>query len=297
MKRRMIKVNIDINRLTDICLEYQQSRFYVTRIPKDFLSIARKRFSIPTDDQIIAFLSCNLFGSGKYGVYFTSSGLYWKNWLLGKGNMQWDQLNEVRQIEIDKDGFLSFDVQKSFNINGSDYPPLLFKELLMALTNSFQNSKQNDIHPAIKINEIKSICSLFETHNELLEPDNGLFVETHISDKKLKEIEARFIIPIEEQIIAFLDTSVLGNIGKGSDGVLICQSGIYFRETFVHLYYPWHIFRNIPITLASDEFKIGKRNIFHLQHARMPSEEILLFIKNIKKYVNSLYEEHPELHI
>lgn len=297
MKRRMIKVNIDINRLTDICLEYQQSRFYVTRIPKDFLSIARKRFSIPTDDQIIAFLSCNLFGSGKYGVYFTSSGLYWKNWLLGKGNMQWDQLNEVRQIEIDKDGFLSFDAQKSFNINGSDYPPLLFKELLMALTNSFQNSKQNDIHPAIKINEIKSICSLFETHNELLEPDNGLFVETHISDKKLKEIKARFIIPIEEQIIAFLDTSVLGNIGKGSDGVLICQSGIYFRETFVHLYYPWHIFRNIPITLASDEFKIGKRNIFHLQHARMPSEEILLFIKNIKKYVNSLYEEHPELHI
>lgn len=296
MKRRMIKVNIDINRLTDICLEYQQSRFYVTRIPKDFLSIARKRFSIPTDDQIIAFLSCNLFGSGKYGVYFTSSGLYWKNWLLGKGNMQWDQLNEVRQIEIDKDGFLSFDAQKSFNINGSDYPPLLFKELLMALTNSFQNSKQNDIHPAIKINEIKSICSLFETHNELLEPDNGLFVETHISDKKLKEIEARFIIPIEEQIIAFLDTSVLGNMGKGSDGVLICQSGIYFKETFVHLYYPWHIFRNIPITLASDEFKIGKRNIFHLQHARMPSEEILLFIKNIKQYVNSLYEEHPELH-
>jgi len=293
----MIKVNIDINRLTDICLEYQQSRFYVTRIPKDFLSIARKRFSIPTDDQIIAFLSCNLFGSGKYGVYFTSSGLYWKNWLLGKGNMQWDQLNEVRQIEIDKDGFLSFDAQKSFNINGSDYPPLLFKELLMALKNSFQNSKQNDIHPAIKINEIKSICSLFETHNELLEPDNGLFVETHISDKKLKAIEARFIIPIEEQIIAFLDTSVLGNIGKGSDGVLICQSGIYFRETFVHLYYPWHIFRNIPITLASDEFKIGKRNIFHLQHARMPSEEILLFIKNIKQYVNSLYEEHPELHI
>lgn len=297
MKRRMIKVNIDINRLTDICLEYQQSRFYVTRIPKDFLSIARKRFSIPTDDQIIAFLSCNLFGSGKYGVYFTSSGLYWKNWLLGKGNMQWDQLNEVRQIEIDKDVFLSFDAQKSFNINGSDYPPLLFKELLMALTNSFQNSKQNDIHPAIKINEIKSICSLFETHNELLEPDNGLFVETHISDKKLKAIEARFIIPIEEQIIAFLDTSVLGNMGKGSDGVLICQSGIYFRETFVHLYYPWHIFRNIPITLASDDFKIGKRNIFHLQHARMPSEEILLFIKNIKQYVNSLYEEHPELHI
>ncbi|MBJ7996539.1 hypothetical protein E0M27_03355 [Bacillus mycoides] len=290
-------LNIDINRLTDICLNYQQSRFYVTRIPKDFLSIAEKRFSIPTDDQIIAFLSCNLFGSGKYGVYFTSSGLYWKNWLLGKGNMKWDQLNEVQQIEIDKDVFLSFDAQKSFNINGSDYPPLLFKELLITLTNSFQNSKQNDIHPVIKVDEIKSTCSLFETYNELLEPDNGLFVDTHISHKKLKEIGARYIVSKEEEIIAFLDTSVLGNLSKGSDGVLICQSGIYFRETFVHLYFPWHVFRNIPITLNSNELEIGKGNIFHLQHARMPSQEILLFIKNLKQYVNTLYEENPQLHM
>ena len=40
-----------------------------------------------------------------------------------------------------------------------------------------------------------------------------------------------------------------------------------------------------------------EKKYFHLQHARMPSEEILLFIENIKQYVNSLYEEHPELHI
>ncbi|GAB6548943.1 hypothetical protein bcgnr5388_01090 [Bacillus cereus] len=203
----------------------------------------------------------------------------------------------MQQIEINKDGFLSFDAQKSFNINGSDYPPLLFKELLIALTNSFRTSKQLDIHPVIKINEIKSICSLFETYNELLEPDNGLFVDTHISDKKLKAIEARFIVPKEEQIIAFLDTSVLGNMGKGSDGILICESGIYFSETFVHLYFPWHVFRNLPITLTSVEFEIGKGNMFHLQHARMPSQDILLFIKNLKQYVNSLYEEHPQLHI
>jgi hypothetical protein len=238
-----------------------------------------------------------LFGSGKYGVYFTNSGLYWKNWLLGKGNIKWDQLNKVQKIEIDKDSFLSFDAQKSFNINGSDYPPLLFKELLITLTNSFQNSKQNDIHPVIKVDEIKSTCSLFETYNELLEPDNGLFVDTHISHKKLKEIGARYIVSKEEEIIAFLDTSVLGNLSKGSDGVLICQSGIYFRETFVHLYFPWHVFRNIPITLTSNELEIGKGNIFHLQHARMPSQEILLFIKNLKQYVNTLYEENPQLHM
>ena len=56
-------------------------------------------------------------------------------------------------------------------------------------------------------------------------------------------------------------------------------------------------FKNIPITLTSDEFEIGKGNIFHLLHARMPSQDILLFIKNLKQYVNSLYEEQPQLHI
>ncbi len=106
---------------------------------------------------------------------------------------------------------------------------------------------------------------MFETYDELLESDNELFVDTHISDKKLKKILERYIISKEEEIIAFLDTSVLGNLSKGSDVVLICQSGIYFRETFVHLYFPWHVFRNIPITLISNELEIGKRNIFHLQ--------------------------------
>lgn len=82
--------------------------------------------------------------------------------------------------------------------------------------------------------------SILLEEDELLEPDNGLFVDTHISDKKLKEIWVRYIVS-KEEIIAFLDTSVLGNLSKGSDGVLICQSGIYFRETFVHLYFPWYV--------------------------------------------------------
>lgn len=81
-------------------------------------------------------------------------------------------------------------------------------------------------------------------------------------------------------------------MGKGSDEILICQSGIYFRETFVHLYFLWHVFRDIPINLISNELEIGKGNIFHLQHARMSNQEILLFIKNLKQHVNALYEEN-----
>ena len=117
-------MNIDFNRLTNICLEFQQSRFYVTRIPKDFLSIAQKRFLYQRKIKL-SLLSCNLLGSGKYGVYFTSSGLYWKNWLLGKGNLKWEQLNKVQQIEIDKDGFLSFDAQKVSILTGVTIPTII----------------------------------------------------------------------------------------------------------------------------------------------------------------------------
>ncbi|WP_144569672.1 hypothetical protein [Bacillus pseudomycoides] len=135
----------------------------------------------------------------------------------------------------------------------------------------------------IDINRLTDIC---------LEYQQSRFYVGRIPDDFLSIAKKRFSIPKDDQIIAFLDTSVLGNLSKGSDGVLICQSGIYFRETFVHLYFPWHVFRNIPITLVSNELEIGKGNIFHLQHARMPSQEILLFIKNLKQHVNSLYEEN-----
>ena len=39
--------------------------------------------------------------------------------------MKWEQLNEVQQIEIDKDAFLSFDTQKVSILTGVIIPTII----------------------------------------------------------------------------------------------------------------------------------------------------------------------------
>ncbi|MED2709023.1 MULTISPECIES: hypothetical protein [Bacillus cereus group] len=284
----------EIKNLTDICLTYQQSRFYVERIPKKFLRIANKRFKIPSEDTIISFLSCNLFGNGRYGVYFTSSGIYWKNWLVGNGNMKWEELSKVKKIKINKNEYLFFDSKESFNINASGYPPQLFEELIITIKDFINQQNQmrlNDIENTkqpIEIKELDNICKLFDVTEDPTKTNNNLYRNDKILPKKMKKIIKRYYIPEDEKIIAFLDTSVISLFSKGTDGILICKSGIYFKESFVHLYFPWHIFYEIPIELNLDELKIGKENIFHLLHARMSQEDIVLMLNNLKQYTRNI---------
>ncbi len=138
---------------------------------------------------------------------------------------------------------------------------------------------------------MKETCILFETYGELLEEDNGLYINNHIPSKKLKSILDRYVLPNDEETIAFLDTSLLGNFGRSATGILICKSGIDFREDFVSLYFPWHIFRNIPITLISYELEIGKGNRFHIRDCGMPSKEILLFLKKLQQQINNVCDK------
>lgn len=286
--------NDEVKYLTDICLTYQQSRFYVDRIPKKFLRIANKRFKIPNEDIIISFLSCNLFGNGRYGVYFTSSGIYWKNWLLGNGNMKWEELEKIKKIKINKNEYLFFDSKESFNINGSSYPPHLFEELIITIKNFITSQNQTKSYnkentsQLIEIEKIDNICKLFDTTEDQTKPNNNLYRNDNILPKKTKKIIKRYYLPEDEKIIAFLDISVVSLFSKGTDGILICKSGIYFKESFVHIYFPWHIFHEIPIELHSNELKIGKENIFHLLHARMSQEDIILMLNNLKQYTKNI---------
>jgi len=80
-------------------------------------------------------------------------------------------------------------------------------------------------------------------------------------------------------------------LGRSATGILVCKSGIYFRENFVSLYFPWYIFRNTPITLISYELEIGKGNRFHIRDCGMPSKEILLFLKKLQQKINMVYDE------
>ncbi|MGM0890862.1 MAG: hypothetical protein ACQEW5_29045 [Bacillota bacterium] len=289
--------DIKFNYLTELCLRYQQDKFYIEEIPSSILSKANKRFEIPNNEEVIAFLDCTILGSGKMGIYFTDKGLRWRSLGNGLGNIEWTEFSEVKQI-TQNEVEIYFDQRKVFLIGGGNtYPIPLFIELLTSIRDFLKEYshelllKQKNVSSSVTYNDLKNISTLFEKYEEAFEPNNGLLVDKHISSELKKKVIKYFNLQANKEIVAFLCTFPL----KKTDGIIICENGIYFRETFISLYYPWYVFGTLPLYLSSDELIIGKNNIFHLTHAKMESKEILLFLKKLQEYVNSVYEGAPSV--
>lgn len=289
---------IKFNYLTELCSRYQQDKFYIEEIPASILSKANKRFEIGENEEIIAFLDCTILGSGKVGVYFTDKGLRWRSLGNGLGNIEWTEFRKVNRITIQNKVEVHFDEVKAFLIGGgSNYPSLLFIDLLTNIRDFLKEYsyelllKHQNVSCSVTYHELNSISALFEKYEEAFEPNNGLLVDEHISLDLKKKIIRYFNLQANKKIVAFLCTFPL----KKTDGIIVCENGIHFRETFVSLYYPWYVFRTLPLYVLEDELIIGKDNIFHLTHAKMESTEIVLFLKKLQEYANSVYESVPSI--
>ncbi|WP_209369603.1 hypothetical protein [Priestia megaterium] len=290
--------NIKFNYLTDLCSRYQQDKFFIEEIPLSILSKANKRFNISNNEEVIAFLDCTIFGSGKIGVCFTDKALRWKNLSGELDNIEWTEFGKVNQITVQNNVEVHFDNRKACLIGGGNtYPIPLFIELLTNIRD-FLNEysyellvKPHNVSSSVTYNDLMNISTLFEKYEEAFEPNNGLLVNQHIPSDLKKKIIKYFNLQPNKEIVAFLCTFPL----KKTDGIIIGENGIYFRETFVSLYYPWYVFRTLPLYLSEDELNIGKDNIFHLTHAKMEGTEILLFLKKLQEYANSAYENVPDV--
>ncbi|WP_393959989.1 hypothetical protein [Priestia megaterium] len=289
--------DIKFNYLTELCLRYQQDKFYIEEIPSSILSKANKRFKIPNNEEVIAFLDCTILGSGKMGVYFTDKGLRWRSLGNGLGNIEWTEFSEINQITVQNEVEIYFDQRKVFLIGGTTYPIPLFIELLTSIRDFLKEYshelllKQQNVSSSVTYNDLRNISTLFEKYEEAFEPNNGLLVDKHISSDLKNKVIKYFNLQANKEIISFLCTFPV----KKTDGIIICENGIYFRETFISLYYPWYVFRTLPLYLSSDELIIGKDNIFHLTHAKMEGTEILLFLKKLQEYANSVYQSAPSV--
>ncbi|NGY85134.1 hypothetical protein F6Y05_01140 [Bacillus megaterium] len=131
--------DIKFNYLTELCLRYQQDGFYVEEIPLSILSKVDKRFEIPQDEKIIAFLDCTILGSGKAGVCFTDKGLRWRSVGNGVGSIGWTEFSKVNQFKVQNKVEIHFDQRKVFWLGGgSNYPIPLFIALLTTLSDFFK---------------------------------------------------------------------------------------------------------------------------------------------------------------
>ncbi|MDC0706604.1 hypothetical protein [Priestia sp. AB] len=290
--------NVKFNYLTDLCSRYQQDKFFIEEIPLSVLSKLNKRFNISNEEEVIAFPDCTIFGSGKVGVCFTDKSLRWKNLSGELGNIEWTEFGKANQITVQNNIEVHLDNRKACLIGGGNtYPVSLFIELLTSIRD-FLNEysyallvKPHNVSSSVTYNDLMNISTLFEKYEEAFEPNNGLLVDQHIPSDLKKKIIKYFNLQANKKIVAFLCTWPL----KKTDGIIIGENGIYFRETFVSLYYPWYVFRTLPLYLSEDELIIGKDNIFHLTHAKMEGTEILLFLKKLQEYANSAYENVPDV--
>lgn len=288
-------INKSYNYLSELCYKYQQDKLYVGEIPHSVLSKSQKRFNLLANEKIIAYLDTTILGSGKNGIYFTSDGIRWRSLGSKPGNIEWEDLVKVTDISVHNNVEVYFDYKKVFLLGGgSNYPTTLFIELLLSMRDYIREHsiesffKEHPLPSYITTNELKNTCTLFEKYEESFETNNGLVVGEHISKNANEKLREHFNLPSYNNIIAFLSTFPF----KKQDGIIVSEEGIYFKETFVSLYYPWYVFRNLPLHLSSDELIIGKNNIFHLTHCNMDNSEVLLFLRNLQQVVNILHNDY-----
>jgi len=66
--------------ISEICSKYSGHGYHVgSDIPARKLANAAKSMKIPDGEQVIAFVDCTVFGSGKHGLAICESGLYGHN--------------------------------------------------------------------------------------------------------------------------------------------------------------------------------------------------------------------------
>ncbi|QJX80328.1 hypothetical protein [Priestia megaterium] len=290
-----MRINKSYNHLSELCYKYQQNKLYGEEVPNSILLKSQKRFNFLTEEKVIAYLDTTILGSGKNGIYFTDYGIRYRS-LGGKpGSISWEDFANVNDISVYNNVEVNFDHEKVFLLGGgSDYPTMLFIELLVSIRDYLREYsiesllKEHSLPAYTTTNEIKNTCTLFEKYDKAFEINNGLVVGEHISEKTNEKLREHFNIPTDNHIIAFLSTFFPF---KKMDGIIISGEGIYFKETFVSLYYPWYVFRKLPLHLSLDDLIIGKNNIFHLMHCNMDNPEVLLFLRNLQQCVHLMHKD------
>ncbi|NGY88679.1 hypothetical protein F6Y05_37460 [Bacillus megaterium] len=287
-------MNKSYNHLSELCYKYQQDKLYGEEVPHSTLLKLQKKFNLLAGENVIAYLDTTILGSGKNGICFTDYGIRYRSLGGKQGNTSWEDFINVDNISVDNNVEFYFNHEKVFLLGGgSNYPATLFIELLVNIRDYLREHsiesllKEHSLPSYTATNEIKNICTLFENYDKSFEINNGLVVGEHISKKTYEKQIEHFNLRPNNHIIAFLSTFSL----KKMDGIIISGEGIYFKETFVSLYYPWYVFRNLPLHLSLDELIIGKNNIFHLTHCNMDNSEVLLFLRNLQQCVRLMHKD------
>lgn len=264
-----------------ICSHYQGEKCYVGKIQDEAESTVRKKFNIPSQEEIIAYYDFTIFGKWKEGIVISENGLYLKEmWTVEF--ITWANFAKIKDIKVEKDK-IKFNSRYSFIIIESTLTIKDTLEMMIKLrdcaqrweTDNVQTNKQIDTTLSEQSfnDEIIRICANYKGEK--------CYVGT-IPDEIEKVVRKKFNIPSQEQLLAFLDFTAFGS---GKEGCAIAESGLYWKE-----------FLSNTIFISWDQLKImtdikGEKNEikFNSQYSFLAFDSTI-YLENLVEMITKLRE-------
>lgn len=289
-----------MTKITNVCMEFQGSDFYIKRIPEKILANAKQRYRVPNNERIIAFLDTSLLKKGTSGIIFSQSGLYWKQSLI-KGNMSWTELKSIGSIQTSNNYTVILGNGQMLSTAGSNYNAnqlaLLLEKLQDEIIGDEEIEETDEVEQFTPItvdrSELSKICELFEKPPTLSKMGNQLYVNGRLPWKRIKKFVEKRPLLNGDQPVAFLDVTLLRN---GKNGILIAESGIYLQGDWaarmMDSYLPWHRFQHSKIRLIGEHYiEIGESNRISVGPT-FTREELLQFLTQLQRYVRKTAGEY-----
>lgn len=225
----------------------REKDYYAEDIPFRIASNVRSAFRLPLDEELFALLDLSLFRKGRSGLLFTNKGIYWK-YTIDFASYTWEQFAEIRSIKAIDPTRLQLDEHQTIDINKVPTPeqiammlrelrdivrrhalpaPMPEETLKEAAAGLAAASYESTAYEGLSRDEvIRKVVSSMGT-GSFLAPFEG----------KLKSrLEERFLIPNEDQALAFLD---FRTSAPGKEGIMLASRGIYWRSKIRTRCYTW----------------------------------------------------------
>ncbi|WP_163100709.1 hypothetical protein [Peribacillus alkalitolerans] len=274
----------------DIFAYYQDEGFYYKYIPEKMLNYINKKYEIPTEESIIAFLHCGF----KTGLCFTEKGVYWKLFGQGKGkgkgSFSWEFLKKIDHFKIEKDE-LYLNNEKVLMIAGTSYPPNDLVKLLEEIKRNYIEHQDfltlntsNICDFSINIENVLRICSTFKGNEDCLlctMLNVDIRTSDSLSDKTRISLMKKNNLGEDEKLIAYVNTYM----GIGTNGITITEKGVFFSKEFLSIYFPWHVFKQISFVYNNEnkELIINDRIVMNLSCSIIEANDIFLFLQQLQK--------------
>lgn len=237
--------NISIQSILEITTEYSGRRVYIQPIPDKLQARVRRKFKLPRDETIVAYMDFTLIGYARQGIAIAAGGLY-----LRKTFIPWEEFVHMKNIHRDE-YYIIFNDKVSIIAYGCPLP----KDTMLAFLWKLQKTVIGDSVIEGQTNiVISSELTLKEAVMETLRPyETDKVYIGEIPTPVISKIRSNSRLAVLEglELWAFFDCSITG---KGKEGVAIAEDGIHWRIAgFGLVSIPWYVLINAEFTLPKSK--------------------------------------------